>query len=151
MGVGIAGHSMGGQAVAASSADNCTRQYDIRAAVSMLSFFGDYGEGNIGGDISIPTLYTTSMGDFVTGQMARPTFDAQVRGPKVFRNSKNWDHLEPVLWPPTQNPYLSTFTAWWFDYYLKKIPEAREHFYGNGTDSLCNHEPMEECILVEDQ
>ena len=51
----------------------------------------------------------------------------------MYRDLKGSSHLEPVLWPPTENPLLATYTAAWFDVYLKgDTGAAHDLIYGDG-------------------
>ena len=150
-GVGVAGHSMGGQATTTSAHHACAKQYDIRAAVLHHSAGCEVkGEGkNAGVNIStIPLAAYTSSGDSCCEKSTKAIYDASPTKHKVYRDLKGSSHLEPVLWPPTENPLLATYTAAWFDIYIKGDKgAAHDLIYGDDPDSLCKAQEMEECII----
>ena len=65
LGVGVAGHSMGGQATAVAAATSCTSAWDIRAAAIHHAADSTNGASgrNVGENISVPTASFTSTGD----------------------------------------------------------------------------------------
>lgn len=63
-GVGIAGHSMGGQATTMAANAACTARWDIRAAVLVHPEIGVFPWGtNTGSNMSVPVAAFTSSGD----------------------------------------------------------------------------------------
>jgi len=148
-GVGISGHSMGGQSTTNAATKACTQAYDIRAAVIHHSANGDTGHGNIGSNVSIPTASFTSTGDNIWKE-TRDIYEAipKAAGSKVYRNVVGFSHLEPVLVPPIENPFLATFTAAWFQIYLNGDKgEYYDLMFGSGATSLCKHAEMKECLV----
>jgi len=145
-GVGIAGHSMGGQSTASAATKACTQAYDIRAAVLHHAASGDTKYGNTGSNVSVPTASFTSTGDSIWKE-TRDIYEAIPKGIKtVYRNQIGFSHLEPVLWPPVENPFLATFTAAWFQIYLNgDTGEYYDLIYGNASSSLCHYAEMKEC------
>jgi len=152
-GVGIAGHSMGGQATALSASAACARAWGIRAAVLHHNANGNVtGGGNVGVNISVPIAAFTSDGDSIwpeTMQMmaAFNTSAAADTLPSVLRDVVGFSHLEPLLAPPIENPLLATYTAAFFKVFLNG---DRGEFYdaiygGSGPSSLCGHAPMADC------
>ena len=166
-GVGIAGHSMGGQATAITASKNCVVQHfgaRIKAAVLHHAANGAVGGGptpgktNVGTNVSIPTAAFTSSGDSIWAE-TRDIFDAAHHGaasklPLLYRDEVGYSHLEPVLAPPIENPYLATFTAAWFKIHLRSGAPGGpgdtwyDMIYGTTPDSLCNSAPMVNCTLV---
>jgi dienelactone hydrolase len=151
-GVGIAGHSMGGQSTTAAAALACVSAFDIRAAAVHHPASGDTAAGNLGAAVAVPLAAFTSSGDGVCeAQLTKDIFDATSPAyPKVYRNLAGSSHLEPVLIPPIENPYLATFTAAWFDIYLKGQTSGASFdlIYGGNATSLCNYAEMAECVVA---
>ena len=90
LGVGVAGHSMGGQSTAVAAGAACTRQWDIRAAVIHHPASGVNGATgrNVGANITVPTASFTSSGDTVcAAELARDIYAAMPpTTPRLFRN-----------------------------------------------------------------
>lgn len=146
-GVGIAGHSMGGQSSANAATEKCTQQYDIRAAVLHHPADGKTVDGNIGVNISIPTASFTSSGDGIWAE-TKGIYEAipESAGSKLYRNQVGFSHLEPVLIPPIENPMLATFTAAWFQIYLNGDKgEYYDLIFGSSNSSVCKYAAMKEC------
>jgi len=151
-GVGIAGHSMGGQATAMSAHHACAKQWDIRAAVMHHpADTGVPGGANAGVNITtVPMAMFTSSGDHVVGEAGTRTFTAAPVKEKALRDLYGSSHLEPLLWPPVENPNLGTYTASWFQIYLNGDQGAyHDLVYGNGPDSLCESQKMHQCETHE--
>lgn len=149
-GVGISGHSMGGQSTANAATKACTEAYDIRAAVIHHAADGKTIHGNIGSNISIPTASFTSTGDGIWKE-TREIHEAipTTSGTKAYRNQVGFSHLEPVLWPPVENPFLATFTAAWFKVYLDGDSSGQYYdlIFGSDNTSLCKYAEMKECMV----
>ncbi len=62
-GVGITGHSMGGQGAAVASSKVCAEKWNIKASALHHPAETETRYGNIGVNISVPTLGFTSSGD----------------------------------------------------------------------------------------
>jgi dienelactone hydrolase len=150
-GVGLAGHSMGGQAVTLAANDACTRLWDIRAVAVHHPASGVLPDGNMGVNVSVPIAGFTSSGDTVcpdtwTEDIVRA---ALTRGlPVALRDLTGWSHLEPVLSPPIENPLLATFTAAWFKIYLERDSGFYRDliFSSTSPDSLCQYADMTRCF-----
>ena len=154
-GVGIAGHSMGGQATALSAGAACAQRWDIRAAVLHHPASGALpGGANIGVNMSVPVAGFTSSGDSIFpetfGIMAAfNSSSAAATLPNALKDATGWSHLEPVLIPPIENPLLATFTAAWFKVFLNN--DKNEFFdmvFGSGPDSFCKHANMTACYVL---
>ena len=159
-GVGVAGHSMGGQATTSAAHHRCAAEWDIRAAVLHhtapcelqaahdASGGASGGGGNTGLNItSVPLAVFTSSGDGICNASASRAIWAAARVEhKLFRDLQGSSHLEPVLLPPVENPRLGTYTAAWFEVYLKADRGVfHDLIYGGGPDALCRSQPMVEC------
>ena len=108
VGVGIAGHSMGGQATTQSSHFECVKEWDIRASVIHHAAPCDVFETqNAGSNITnVPLASFTSSGDSCCEESTKKIYEAAKVKPKLYRDLKGWSHLEPVLIPPVENPKL---------------------------------------------
>jgi hypothetical protein len=99
----------------------------------------------------VPFAGFTSTGDNTCdSKLCKDTYDAvPSTTPKIYRNLVGSSHLEPVLVPPIENPYLATYTAAWFKIYLggESSGEYYDLIYGNDETSLCHSAEMEECIV----
>ena len=86
-GVGIAGHSMGGQATTVAASAKCTEQWNIKAAALHHAALPETVDGNIGCNISIPTIAFTSSGDYVARAAdSKAIMVADTVTPSAYRN-----------------------------------------------------------------
>ena len=137
VGVGIAGHSMGGQATLFSASDaNATVAYDIRAAVMHHAFTHRYPA------VHLPFAAFTGTFDFVASpNMTEHFFNAA--GAHLTRgmvNKRLANHHEPST---DYNPMLGTYTAAWFKLFLDGTPKSlgvdwNELIYGRSNRSICH-------------
>jgi hypothetical protein len=158
LGVGVAGHSMGGQSTAVAAGKSCTDEWDIRAAVIHHAASGVDGASgrNVGINITVPTASFTSTGDGCCEQSTYDIFASMPTAPpRLYRDVQGSSHLEPVLVPPIESPYLATFTAAWFNVFIgqavgKAEPgsDAYEAIYGTGEGSVCGYAPMANCSVL---
>lgn len=150
VGVGVCGHSMGGQATTLAAGAGCAKQWDIRAAAIHHAAYGGLagGAGNIGVNVSVPLAAFTTSGD---GCCEASTFDiytnATVKA-KVYRDQVGFSHMEPLKIPIIHNilnwynPWLAPMTVAWFKIYLEQDPTGIFHsMIYNSSDpaSLCNY------------
>ena len=151
-GVGIAGHSMGGQATAVAAGAACAERWGIKAAVLHHPANGNVSggaAGNVGANMSVPVAAFTSSGDSIWPETvavmsALNASAAAATLPSAFMEAVGWSHLEPVLAPPIENPLLATFTAAFFKVFLNGDRGAYfDLVYGGGPDSFCKHAPSE--------
>lgn len=150
-GVGIAGHSMGGQAtVFASSYENAS-DYDIRAAVMHHAYTHEYPAPQI------PFLAFTGVEDLTAPPAMAEAFFKAPGGarPAGLVNRKWTTHHEPDILG--YNKLLPQFTAAWFKVVLEKTPVAFDidfasMIFGNATTSLCGggDGSMAECTIIKD-
>eukprot|EP00729_Bicosta_minor_P013944 gene13944-32501_t len=142
-GVGIVGHSMGGEATIRSAQAIYTRPRNIRAAMLHHPFVGP---GDFGSKIAVPIAAFTGTADNICyPNETVKVFDAvPATVPKMLRNQVGIDHLEPVLIPPIENEYLGTYTAAWFKVWLlNETGDYKTMIYGNRANySLCDSAPM---------
>mmetsp|Transcript_25148 Transcript_25148/g.52218 ORF Transcript_25148/g.52218 Transcript_25148/m.52218 type:complete len:392 (+) Transcript_25148:186-1361(+) len=161
-GVGIAGHSMGGQsALFASSYDNITAtKVPITAAVFHHAFSHEFPAPQV------PFLSFTGEQDFVAPPwMSRSIFNA-TRGArntvrsKGHANKVSAGHLENQDWENAgwvgdwYNPLVPQFTAAWFKVHLERKTHEfgvdwEELIYGDGPSAMCSggNGVMEECDM----
>jgi len=146
-GVGIVGHSMGGQGAAAAVTGACTKAWGVKAAVLHHPASGKIPWGNIGSNMSVPTAGFTTSGDAIWPETRDIMAAFNTTGlPWAYRDEVGWSHLEPVLWPPCENPLLATYTAAWLKVFLNgDVGSYHELIYGSGEDSLCGHAEMVAC------
>ena len=157
-GVGVAGHSMGGQASTVSAGAACAAQWGIRAAALIHPASGNLpGGSNSGAGMSVPTAAFTSTGDHLCSPASvaatMRAFNASAAGqtlPSLYRNVQGWSHLEPVMGVFFENPLLATFTAAWFKVFLNKEQKGLYYnlIFGGSPDSICRAEAMEECYVL---
>ena len=149
-GVGICGHSMGGQATvrSATAANTVAHHRNITAAVL---HHPEVDSG--GGKIAVPLAAFTGTTDTICPAPETMEIWDPAPLPKTIRNQKGEGHLEPVLTPPIENPYLATFTAAWFKIYLGgDVGEYYDMIYNPGNasaDALCTHAAMEDCRTLK--
>ena len=164
-GVGIAGHSMGGQATVFSSSANNATDFDIRAAVMHHAYTHDFPPP------TIPFLDFTGEQDTTSpaSTMAVPIYQsaASSKLPRGLVDKTNANHHEPDVSSFDKNgiELLAQFSAAWFKLYLDKTPQAlgldfHEMIYGASAGvgagvgaghplSLCTGAdgPMTQCVL----
>jgi dienelactone hydrolase len=137
-GVGVAGHSMGGQASLFSAAYNASG-YNIRAVSLLHAFTHKYPR------LSVPFLvFTGTEDDVASPSMAQSIFDrAQTGGgapsARGFVNKVGANHHEPST---EYNPKLGLYTVAWFKLHLDGLTASQGQdwdalVYGNGSTSLC--------------
>jgi len=154
-GVGIAGHSMGGQSTAIAACKSCAEAYGIKAAVLHHAANGDTKGGkNVGVNITLPTAYFTSSGDSIWKETRDLWQNMPAGPPRVYRDQVGFSHLEPVCTGPwksckTENPFLATYTAAWFKIYLngETSGDYYDMIYGSAKSSICKYANMTECVV----
>lgn len=146
-GVGIAGHSMGGQGTLfASSYDNAS-SHDIRAAVMHHAYTHEYPAPQV------PFLAFTGTEDYTAPpKMAESFFNAAGANPKRgLVNRLKTNHHEPDI--TSYNDLLPQFTVAWLKLYLndknKDDFDYHSMIYGNDTKSICGGGDggMKECTI----
>ena len=157
-GVGVAGHSMGGQATTVSASGACAARWGVRAAALIHPAQGYLPGGhNSGGNMSVPTAAFTSSGDHLcppaTVAATMAAFNASAAGaalPSLYRNLAGWSHLEPVMGAVFENPLLATYTAAWFKVFLNGETSGAYYdlIFGGGADSVCESQAMVECYTL---
>ena len=142
-GVGIAGHSMGGQATLFSSSYDNATNYDIRAAVLHHAYSHSFPAP------TVPFLDFTGEEDTVApaNTMGLPIYQAAA-GTGVTRGyvDKTYaGHHEPDITSLDRNgiDLLAQFSAAWFKLYLDKTPIAygidfNDMIYGESSQSVCS-------------
>ena len=156
IGVGIAGHSMGGQATVFSSAyAGNSSEYNIKAAVMHHAYTHAYPAPQV------PFLAMTGKQDGIApASMTEHYYRARDgNAHKGLVNKQDCNHFEPNTLPvcdPYCNPELAQYTAAWFKIYLDKTPQAdgndyHDMIFGKGAESLCGggDGKMVECELHE--
>ena len=126
----------------------CTAAWGIKAGALHHPAPGTTpGNQNIGVNISVPVAGFVSSGDHLCPPPDTEGYlnSTRVR-PAAYRNLEGWSHLEPVLWPPAENPLLATFTAAWFKVtLLGDRGQWHDMVFGTGAGTLCGETPMVAC------
>jgi hypothetical protein len=141
-GVGIAGHSMGGQATLFSSSYGNASAYDIKAAVLHHAFTHTFPAS------TVPFLDFTGEQDTTApvDTMAVPIYKAsQNTGlPRGLVDKTLAGHHEPDILSLDRNgiDLLAQYSAAWFKLYLDKRPtefglDFDNMIYGSGEESMC--------------
>jgi hypothetical protein len=142
-GVGIAGHSMGGQATLFSSTKGNASAYDIRAAVMHHAYTHSFPSP------SIPFLDFTGEEDTLAPAktMGVPIYQAAdgTGLPRGLVDKTLAGHHEPDITSQDRNAIelLAQFSAAWFKLYLDETPQAygidfNAMIYGTGEDGVCS-------------
>ncbi len=155
-GVGIAGHSMGGQATLFSSSYENASNYDIRAAVLHHAYTHSFPSP------TIPFLDFTGEEDTTSppNTMGLPIYEAAAGNdiPRGYVDKTYAGHHEPDITSLDRNgiELLGQFSAAWFKLYLDKTPTAlgfdfHEMIYGKSSDSVCSggDGSMSACIFAD--
>lgn len=146
-GVGVAGHSMGGQATAYSAHENCTSKWNIKAAAVHHGVTAVTNH-----NIGVPLAGFGGVLDEWISDMTKEMFEQSPVYPKLWRDIRGLSstHLEPLLEAPLLNPLLGTYTAAWLKIHLRQDPDKYWHgliFDESNADYLCNSQSMQECIV----
>lgn len=123
IGVGICGHSMGGQSTLFSAGPNAT-SYGIKAAVMQHAYTHVYPAP------TVPFLAFTGTKDTTaTPDMTVAYYNAEGAHPvKGLVNKKGMGHLEPRE-SDDFNPAFASLTAAWFKLYLDETPQRDGNDY----------------------
>ena len=142
-GVGVAGHSMGGQATLFSSSYDNATQYDIKAAVMHHAYTHSFPTP------TVPFLDFTGEEDTTApaASMGLPIFDAGKGAgvPRGLVDKTLAAHHEPDITCGDRNTIelLAQFSVAWFKLYLDQTPQAfgldfDAMLYGQGSDGVCS-------------
>lgn len=150
-GVGVTGHSMGGQGTAVAVSKACAQKWNIKAAALHHPAEPDTVYGNIGSNISVPTIAFTSSGDGIWPD-TKSIMDAATVHPAAYRDEVGWSHEEPNGRPEDglhwENPRLATFTAAWFQVLLNGDTGAYyDLIFSEDSTSLCKYAEMVDCYV----
>ena len=135
-GVGIAGHSMGGQATVFSAARELAREHEIRAAVMHNAYTHVFPR------VDVPSLiFTGTEDDTATPLMSEELYGNLTSGlPAGLANKEGTGHHAPDLLG--YDPLIAQFTAAWFKLHLDGVSSQYGHDFaemiqGRGAESLC--------------
>lgn len=151
LGYGVVGHSMGGQGAAMAVTNSCPARWNVKTGVLHHPASGEIPAGNIGINMTVPVAGFATSGDSIWPETEAymDAFSNRTDSTPLaaaYRNEIGWSHLEPVLWPPIENPLLATYTAAWLKVFLNN---DRGDFYdlifGSDADGLCQHAQMKTC------
>jgi len=148
-GVGIGGHSMGGQATLFSASYSNASQHDIKTAVLHHPYTHEFPAA------TVPFIVFTGDEDTLATpkEMAGPIFNTSGANPiRGYVNKHGVNHDEPDI--TGYNPLLAQFSAAWYKLHLEnKTTEHGINFeamiYGTGKDSLCHggDGKMVQCVM----
>lgn len=142
-GVGIAGHSMGGQSTAWAAHENCTSRWNIKAAAIHHGVTASTND-----KIGVPLAGFGSTGDASISMATKQCFTESPVYPKVWRYIVGSAHTEPVLEPPIENPLLAPYTAAWFKAILTQDQESHDMIFDKSNPNyICNSQEMKECVV----
>ena len=156
--VGLAGHSMGGQAAAIAACAACARQWGIRAvalhhpAETATPVGG--GVSNLGANVSVPLAAFTTSGDGCCESSTTELYDNATVMPRVLRDMAGSSHLEPLKVAGAYNPWLATHTAAWFKLYVSEDAGPLWHsllYDSSDPRSLCRFAPQRRCETAEER
>jgi len=145
-GVGVAGHSMGGEVVSQMASTEFAEKYNVKAAVCehclMCIKTGDI--------VSTPAMYMTGTLDYeVSPKKVKKAFSADTKTPKSYRNQKGKGHLEMLNLEVQYNSAVASHAAAFFNVWLKQDKDTfYNQVYGTGEDSFCGYDGMKECQHV---
>jgi len=135
IGVGIAGHSMGGQATMKSSSA-LGAGHGIKAAVMHHAYTHTYDAP------VVPFLAFTGAADVIaTPPQTQRFYNLKDANPiKGYVSKTSATHFEPNSVGATD---LATYSAAWFKVFLDETPQSggvdfHDMIFGNGPDSLCH-------------
>jgi len=136
-GVGVAGHSMGGQATLYSSGSGNPKLYNIAAGVMHHPYTHSYPHPEV------PFIVFTGKNDKIAPAhpMAVNIYNAKgAFSSRGLVNKENANHFEPN--PMAYNNLLPQFSVAWFKIYLDKTPTAyginfHDLIFGTGATSVC--------------
>lgn len=145
-GVGVGGHSMGGEAVMQLGSAKFASKYNIKATVCEHCL-ACIETGDI---LSTPSMFMTGTLDLiVTPGWVKDAFVSDTVAPRSFRNEKGRGHTEMLDLAVQYNPAVARHAAAFFKVWLTG---DRGHYYdimyGNGTNSFCGYASMQECEHV---
>ena len=147
-GVGVAGHSMGGQSSVFAAAYNASAR-NIKAAAMHHAFTHTFPA------VQVPHLVFTGTGDTTAPpKMAEKIFNtAGAFHTRALVNKVGATHSEPDRL--AYNPKLALYTVAWFKLYIDGTPQWRgtdfdAMIHGNNSNSLCGggDGAMEECSVL---
>jgi len=145
-GVGIAGHSMGGQAALYGSLKENNKFYNVKTSVIHNVYTHSFPI------IDIPFLIITGSDDkLAIPSWSKKIFMDSMVNDKIFINKLQKSHTD-LLYQDYKN--YSLVTAFWFKLYLTEIESEMgnnyyEYIYGNNEESLCSNGfgLLKECMI----
>jgi len=143
-GLGVAGHSMGGEVVAQMGSSAFAQKYNVKGVVcehcQMCIKTGDM--------ITTPAMFMTGTGDFeVLPAQVKSSYNNDSATPKSYRNDKGRGHTEMLNLLVQYNSAVASHAAAFFKVHINGDKKRFfDQVYGNGTDSFCNYEAMYECM-----
>jgi len=145
-GLGVAGHSMGGEVVSQMASAEFKDEYNVKAVVCEHCQMCEVD----GTAIETPAMFITGTGDYeVQPSQVKGAYNEDPTSPKVFRNDKGRGHTEMLNLLVQYNSAVASHAAAFFKIHINGDQgKFHDQVYGNGTDSFCNYEDMYECFVT---
>jgi len=145
-GLGVAGHSMGGEVVSQMGSADFKGEYNVKAVVCEHCQMCKV-DGTV---IQTPAMFMTGTGDYeVQPRQVKGAYNEDPTAPKVFRNDKGRGHTEMLNLLVQYNSAVAGHAAAFFKTHINGDQDKYySQIYGNGTDSFCNYEEMYECFIT---
>jgi len=143
-GLGVAGHSMGGEVVSQMGSSVFAKKYNVKGVVCehclMCIKTGDI--------IETPAMFMTGNGDFeVLPSQVKAAYTNDTTAPKSYRNDKGRGHTEMLNLLVQYNSAVASHAAAFFKVHINGDRGTfYNQVYGNASDSFCNYEAMYECM-----
>lgn len=143
-GIGVAGHSMGGEVVSQMGSVQFAEQYQVKAVVC------EHCQMCVvdGTAIATPAMFMTGTGDYeVMPRQVKGAYQEDSATPKSFRNEKGRGHMEMLNLLVQYNPAVASHVAAFFKVHVAGDTDVfYKQVYGDGADSFCKYADMYECM-----
>jgi dienelactone hydrolase len=145
-GLGVAGHSMGGEVVSQMGSAEFKDEYNVKAVVCEHCQMCEV-DGTV---IETPAMFMTGTGDYeVQPRQVKGAYNEDPTAPKVFRNDKGRGHTEMLNLLVQYNSAVASHAAAFFKTHINGDQgDFYAQIYANGTDSFCGYEEMYECFVT---
>lgn len=121
--IGVAGHSDGGDAVAAMAAATCCQDPSLRAVVVLAGAESPYPMGNYFTSPTPPMLFVQGTDDGWNLPAASiKIYEADTRGPRFYLDLFGANHFAPYQGTGQPEPVVERVTLDFFDHYLAGQP-----------------------------
>lgn len=142
-GIGVIGHSMGGEVVSQMASAAFAEKYNVKAAVCEHCLMC-----KVGGDvITTPAMFMTGTGDYeVEPAQVKGAYKEDKMAPKSYRNEKGRGHTEMLNLLVQYNSAVASHAAAFMKVHITGDKGTfYDQVYGTGADSFCNYANMKDC------